>query len=78
MALNAYQQAVVDWAVSGTGHANVNALAGTGKTYTLEAIVAAVKTAQPNAEIRYWGWDNVNHVSYPISRDMLTEMAKGK
>jgi DNA-binding XRE family transcriptional regulator len=29
MALNAYQQAVVDWAVSGTGHANVNALAGT-------------------------------------------------
>ena len=40
MALNAYQQAVVDWAVSGTGHANVNALAGTGKTYTLEAIVA--------------------------------------
>lgn len=27
---------------------------------------------------RYWGWDNVNHVSYPISRDMLTEMAKGK
>lgn len=51
MALNAYQQAVVDWAVSGTGHANVNALAGTGKTYTLEAIVAAVKTAQPNAEI---------------------------
>ena len=51
MALNAYQQAVVDWAVSGTGHANVNALAGTGKTYTLEAIVAAVKAAKPEAEI---------------------------
>lgn len=33
--LNPQQQAVIDWARTGSGSANVNALAGTGKTSTL-------------------------------------------
>lgn len=51
MALSTQQQAVVDWAVNGTGHANVIAYAGTGKTFTLMALVDAVKAAKPQAEI---------------------------
>ena len=51
MALSTQQQAVIDWAVNGQGHANVIAYAGTGKTFTLMALVDAVKIAKPNAEI---------------------------
>ncbi len=51
MALSIQQQAVIDWAVNGQGHANVIAYAGTGKTFTLMALVEAVKTAKPEAEI---------------------------
>lgn len=51
MGLSVQQAAVVEWAVNGTGHANVNALAGTGKTYTLMQIVQAVLAARPDSTI---------------------------
>lgn len=51
MALSVQQQEVVNWAVNGQGHANVIAYAGTGKTFTLMALVDAVKAAKPQAEI---------------------------
>lgn len=51
MGLSQQQAVVVEWSVFGTGHANVNALAGTGKTFTLMEIVKAVLAARPTDEI---------------------------
>lgn len=70
MALNSYQQAVVDWSVNGIGSAVVSALAGTGKTFTLEAIVAAVKAAKPEAEIFLGAYNKA------IATELQTRMSK--
>lgn len=42
MPLNPQQIAIIDWARSGRGSANIEALAGTGKTFTLEQMAAVI------------------------------------
>jgi superfamily I DNA/RNA helicase len=42
---SAYQQAVLDWIRNGRGHAVVNAVAGSGKTKTLEMALAQIPEA---------------------------------
>ena len=37
---NHYQQDIIDWVLNGEGNAVVNALAGTGKTSTLELVAS--------------------------------------
>lgn len=51
MALSTQQQAVVNFAIVAGGHANVRALAGCGKSYTLIEVVKAVMAKDPSAEI---------------------------
>ena len=54
----AQQAAVVEWAINGQGHANVVARAGCGKTFTLMAMVDALKVAKPGrykVEAQFYG-----------------------
>lgn len=51
MPLSQQQGAVVNAVINGVGHINLIARAGCGKTYTLLAVVEAIKAAKPTANI---------------------------
>jgi DNA helicase-2/ATP-dependent DNA helicase PcrA len=43
---SAYQTAIFDWIVSGTGHARIDAVAGSGKSTTLKACASRIKATE--------------------------------
>lgn len=48
-----FQNNIFDWIVNGTGNAVVDAVAGAGKTTTLEQSIQLIKKVNPNASILY-------------------------
>ncbi|MDX2271419.1 MAG: AAA family ATPase [Cyanobacteriota bacterium] len=48
-----YQQAIFDWATHGSGHALVNAVAGSGKTQTLRGLVSRIPSDKKVAVLAF-------------------------
>ncbi|MDX2271040.1 MAG: AAA family ATPase [Cyanobacteriota bacterium] len=48
-----YQQAIFDWAAHGSGHALVNAVAGSGKTQTLRGLVSRIPSDKKVAVLAF-------------------------